>query len=111
MILTTMMSCFYENCPHISPIWAWVILILITLIIIWILRKLVKEAKHNHLHFLTLKNEVGIVMEIKKDYYQVKIAGEIWNATSEDILALNDRVIVTSESQKYLKLKVKKFQE
>ncbi len=50
-------------------------------------------------------------MEIKKDYYQVKIAGEIWNATSEDILALNDRVIVTSESQKYLKLKVKKFQE
>lgn len=61
-------------------------------------------------NYYTQESEEGFISKILgENKYQVKVNGEIWNATSEEALAVNDKVKITKEDDENLMLKVSKL--
>lgn len=61
-------------------------------------------------NYYSQESEEGFISKILGDNkYQVKVNGEIWNATSSEELALNDKVKINKEDDENLILKVSKI--
>ncbi len=75
--------------------------------IVWYLWREKKRQSIKPDFFLPL-NSPGIVLARKKDFYQVRVQGEIWNAFSEETFQIHDSVIVTSVDKDKLLIQIKK---
>ncbi len=59
-------------------------------------------------NFFLPENAAGIVMSKKENIYQVKVRGEIWNATSVDELMINEEILVEKVDPKKLLVQIKR---
>lgn len=72
----------------------------------WFMIKTYKKSRDRFVH----TNQSGSVMKVLGDKkYQIKIEGEIWNASSDEELSLEDKVEVISQEKEHLNLKIKKI--
>jgi len=76
----------------------------------WYLFREQKKQK-THPDFFLPQQEKGVVLNKLNDHYQVKVRGEIWSATSEEILETGDKVEIFQVDSEHLKIKVKKLKE
>ncbi len=77
-------------------------------LIIWYLWEDSKKQKHHQDFFLPHGAKGSVLTKLNPFEYQVKVRGEIWRATSEEELNLNDPVTVTSVDPNTLHIKIKK---
>ncbi len=75
--------------------------------IIWYLLKDSRKAKKKENFFVPLSSE-GVVMGKNGTHYQVKVRGEIWNASSDHPLISGDLIEVVSADKEQLLLKIQK---
>lgn len=75
--------------------------------IIWFLLKGSRKGNKEENFFIPLSS-VGIVMGRNGSHYQVKVRGEIWNASSEEPLSSGDEITVIAADKKHLLLKIQK---
>lgn len=76
--------------------------------IVWYLWKDKKKQKLSEDFFLPVGAKGTVLTKMNSHEYQVKVRGEIWRASSEEDLAVNDHVNVTFIDPKTLFIKVKK---
>ena len=77
-------------------------------LIIWYLWDDSKKQKLHQDFFLPQGAKGSVLTKLNPFEYQVKVRGEIWRATSEEELNLNDPVTVTSVDPNTLHIKIKK---
>ncbi len=79
-------------------------------IIVWYVLREKKKQPHHENFFLPL-GSTGVVLNCPMDslsFYQIKVRGEIWRATSQEHLKLHDDVIVTLIDKEKLIATIKK---
>lgn len=76
--------------------------------LLWYLWRDSKKQAHIQDFFLPVGAKGSVLYETGPLEYQVKVKGEIWRATSDDNLNINDPIIVTVVDAKKLTLKIKK---
>jgi membrane-bound serine protease (ClpP class) len=67
-----------------------------------------KKKPKTEKDFFLPQNAVGVIMSKNGNIYQVRVRGEIWNATSKDDLAINEEILVEKVDPKKLLVQIKK---
>lgn len=75
--------------------------------LVWYMLKDVRKKKAPENFFVPL-SAVGTVMGKRGSHYQVKVRGEIWNATGDQDFTAGDEVTVVDADDKQLTLKIQK---
>lgn len=73
----------------------------------WYVLKDIRKKKSSSDFFVPLHSD-GVVMGRNGTHYQVKVRGEIWNASGEEDLVAGDSISVIEADNKQLILKIKK---
>ena len=73
----------------------------------WYVLKDARNKKNTADFFVPLESE-GVIMGKNGSHFQVKVRGEIWNASGDENLIAGDRISVVSADNKQLILKIKK---
>jgi membrane-bound serine protease (ClpP class) len=76
--------------------------------IIWYLYREKKKQK-THPQFFVPIGEEGVVMNKLPGHYQVKVRGEVWNATSSEQFEIGDRVKILGIDADHLNLEIEKL--
>lgn len=77
--------------------------------LVWYLYTDSKKQKHKENSFIPSGAKGQILTRITSKQYQVKVQGEIWNATADEDLNINDFVEIIFVDPKNLTIKIKKM--
>lgn len=77
-------------------------------LIIWYLWNDKKKQKLSQDFFLPIGATGSVLSKLNSKEYQVKVRGEIWRATSEEELNLNEMISVSEVDPETLRIKIKK---